>query len=52
MDLLDLATFLRLYVVNNLPLTFDVFASFVAFDAFDMLPFAIVHDVSHCDAAA
>ena len=50
-DLLDLATFLRLYVVNNLPLTLDMFASIVAFAAFGMLPSTVVHDVARCDVA-
>ena len=40
-DLLDLATLLHLYVVNNLPLAFVVFASFAAFG---MLPSDFVHD--------
>ena len=51
-DLLDLATLLCLYVVKNLPLAFDVFASFVAFAAFGMLPSTLVHDFAHFDVAA
>jgi len=41
-DLLDLATLLHLYVINNLPF---------AFDAFGMLPLVVIHDATHCDAA-
>ena len=44
MDLLDLATLLHLYVVNNLPLAFTAFA------AFGMLSSAAVHDVARCNA--
>jgi len=51
-DLLDLATLLCLYVVNNLPLAFGAFASFAAFAAFGMLPSVTIHDAAHCDAAA
>ena len=46
MDLLDLATLLHLYVVNNLPLAFVVFA------AFSIMPSTVVHDVSRCDDAS
>jgi len=42
MDLLELATLFRLYVVNNPPL---------AFVAFGMLYSMIVHDATQCDAA-
>ena len=37
MDLLDLATFLHLYVVNNLPLAFFVFTAIVAFSCLQLL---------------
>jgi len=51
MDLLELATLFHLYVVTNLPLTFATFAAFVAVAAFGMLPSAVVHDDTCCDAA-
>ena len=54
MDLLDLATLLHLYVVNNLPLAFDVFATFIAFvvlAAFGILPSVVIHDDARCDVA-
>jgi len=51
-DLLDLATLLHLYVINNIPLAFAMFAAFIAFVAFSMLPSAAVHDDGRCDAAA
>jgi len=51
-DLLDLTTLFRLYVVNNLPLAFTAFASFAAFAAFGMLPSADVHDAARCDVVA
>lgn len=51
-DLLDPATFLCLYVVNNLPLASDAFAAFVAFVAFGMLPLVVVHDAACYDVVA
>ena len=52
MELLDLATFLRLYVVNNLPLASVAFIAFAMFAAFSMLPSAGIHDDARCDATA
>jgi len=51
-DLLDLATLLRLYVVNNLPLAFALFDSFSMFVAFGMLPSVAICDAARCDVAS